>query len=377
MAETGEKRVAPLELFFDLVFVFALTQVTKMMAAHPTWTGVGEGMLVLAALWWAWGAYAWLTNYIAAEEDRERLLVFAVMGAFLVAALAVPEAFDDNALLFAVAYAVARWLHIFIFAEANSDVDAAGAIRRLARTALPAPALLIVAAFLDGTAQALVWIVALTLDFGGPFVFGVKGFRVSPGHFAERFSLIVIIALGESIVAVGTGIQGELDAGVVAGALLGLVVACALWWAYFDVVALVSERHLHRAGGERQLRIARDSYSYLHLPMIAGIILLALGVKKAIGHVEEPLETVPAAALFGGIALYYVGHLGFRLRNVRSLNRPRLVASLVCLCLIPLATEVDALWALALAAAVTSAVIVYETIRWAEARRRVRHTHSQ
>ena len=143
MAEAGEKRVAPLELFFDLVFVFALTQVTKLMAEDPSWTGLGQGMLVLAALWWAWGAYAWLTNYIAAEEDRERLLMFAVMGAFLVAALAVPQAFGDDALLFAVAYAVARWLHIFIFAEANDDVDAAEAIRRLARTALPAPALLI------------------------------------------------------------------------------------------------------------------------------------------------------------------------------------------------------------------------------------------
>ena len=180
MAETGEKRVAPLELFFDLVFVFALTQVTKLMAEDPSWTGLGQGMLVLAALWWAWGAYAWLTNYIAAEEDLERLLMFAVMGAFLVAALAVPHAFDDDALLFAVAYAVARWLHIFIFAEANDDVDAAEAIRRLARTALPAPALLIISAFLDGTPQALLWVAALALDFGGPFVFGVRGFRVSP-----------------------------------------------------------------------------------------------------------------------------------------------------------------------------------------------------
>jgi low temperature requirement protein LtrA len=377
MTQPDEKRVAPLELFFDLVFVFALTQVTKMMAADPTWTGLGQGMLVLAALWWAWGAYAWLTNYIAAEEDRERLLMFAVMGAFLVAALAVPHAFDDNALLFAVAYAVARWLHIFMFAEANDDVDAATAIRRLARTALPAPALLILAAFFDGTPQALLWIAALAIDFGGPFVFGVRGFRVSPGHFAERFSLIVIIALGESIVAIGTGIQGELDAGVVGGALLGLVVACALWWAYFDVVALVSERHFREARGERLLRIARDSYSYLHLPIIAGIILVALGVKKAIGHVDEPLKTVPAVALLGGIALYYAGHLGFRVRNVRSVNWPRLVAAVACLCLIPLATEVDALWALALAAAVTSAVIAYETIRWAEARTRVRNTHAQ
>jgi low temperature requirement protein LtrA len=376
MAEAGEKRVAPLELFFDLVFVFALTQVTKLMADAPTWTGLGQGMLVLAALWWAWGAYAWLTNYIASEEDLERLLMFAVMGAFLVAALAVPHAFEENALLFAVAYAVARWLHIFIFAEANDDVDTADAIRRLARTALPGPALLIGAAFLDGTAQALVWVVALAIDFAGPFVFGVKGFRVSPGHFAERFALIVIIALGESIVAIGTGIQGELDAGIVAGALLGLVLACALWWAYFDVVALVSERHFREMRGEHMVRVARDSYSYLHLPMIAGIILVALGVKKAIGHVDDPLETVPAVALFGGIALYYAGHLGFRLRNVRTLNRPRLVAAVACVCLIPLSTEVDAIWALALAAAVTSAVIAYETIRYAEARRRVRNSHA-
>src|SRR5215218_7457206 len=174
-----DERVSPLELFFDLVFVFALTQVTALMADEPTWEGVAKGMLVLAALWWAWGAYAWLTNYIAAEEDRERLLMFAVMGAFLVAALAVPNAFGDDALLFAVAYAVARWLHIFIFAEANDDLDAADAIRRLARTALPAPALLTISAFLDGTAQGLLWVVALSIDFAGPFVFGVKGFRVS------------------------------------------------------------------------------------------------------------------------------------------------------------------------------------------------------
>src|SRR5919112_700813 len=376
MAETGEKRVAPLELFFDLVFVFALTQVTQLMAGEPTWPGLGQGMLVLAALWWAWGAYAWLTNYIAAEEDRERLLMFAVMGAFLVAALAVPHAFGDDALLFAVAYAVARWLHIFIFAEANDDLDAADAIRRLARTALPAPALLIIASFLDGTAQALLWVVALAIDFGGPFVFGVRGFRVSPSHFAERFSLIVIIALGESIVAIGTGIEGEIDAGVLGGALLGLVLASALWWAYFDVVALVSERHFREARGEHLLRIARDSYSYLHLPMIAGIVLVALGVKKTVPHVDEPLATIPAVALFGGIALYYAGHLGFRLRNVRSLNRPRLVAALACLCLIPLGPEVDAIWALALGAVVTSAVIAYETIRYAEARRRVRQSHA-
>jgi low temperature requirement protein LtrA len=373
MAAAEEKRVAPLELFFDLVFVFAITQVTGLMSDDPSWTGLGQGMLVLSALWWAWAAYAWLTNYVAAEEDRERLLMLGVMGAFLVTALAVPRAFGDDALVFAIAYATARWLHIFIFAEANEDIDARMAIMRLARTALPAPALLIVSAFLDGTPQTLLWIVALSMDFAGPFVFGVRGFRVSPGHFAERFSLIVIIALGESIVAIGTGLHGELDAGTLGAALLGLVVAFALWWAYFDVVAIVAELRFRNSEGYRRLRIARDSYSYLHLPMIAGIVLVALGIKKTLGDVEEPLETIPSVALFGGIALYYAGHVGFRLRNVGTLNRPRTVALVVCLALIPLGTEVDAIFAVALAATVTSAVIAYEAIRYAEARRRVRH----
>jgi low temperature requirement protein LtrA len=376
MAVAEEKRVAPLELFFDLVFVFALTQVTALMSEDPTWGGLGRGMLVLSALWWAWGAYAWLTNYVAAEEDVVRLLILAVMGAFLIAALAVPEAFGDDALVFGVAYAAARWLHIFIFAEANEDVDARDAIRRLARTAIPAPALLIVAAFLDGTAQTLVWVVALAIDFAGPYVFGVRGFRVSPGHFAERFALIVIIALGESIVAIGTGLQGELDAGTIGAALLGLLLAFGLWWAYFDVVAIVAERRFRDSEGYRRLRIARDSYSYLHLPMIAGIVLVALGVKKTLGDVDEPLKTIPSVALFGGVALYYVGHVGFRLRNVGSLNRQRLLAVVVCLALIPLGTEVDALVALALAATVTSAVIAFEAIRYAEARRRIRRETS-
>jgi low temperature requirement protein LtrA len=375
--DATEKRVAPLELFFDLVFVFALTQVTQLMSDNPTWEGLGQGMLVLVALWWAWGAYAWLTNYIAAEQDRERLLMFAVMGAFLVAALAVPHAFDEDALLFAIAYAAARWLHIFIFAEANDDVDTGQAIVRLARTALPAPLLLIAAGLVDdGTARAVIWIVALGIDLAGPIVYGVRGFRVSAGHFAERFGLIVIIALGESIVAIGTGVSGDLDGGVIVAAVLGLIVSCALWWAYFDVWSLISETRFRRARGETRLLIARDAYSYLHLPMIAGIVLVALGIKKTIGDVDEPLKTAPAVALFGGIALYYAGHVGVRLRITHTLFRGRLVALVVCLALIPVATEVDALVDLALAAAVTVAVITYEALRYREARHQIRGEHA-
>ena len=157
---------------------------------------------------------------------------------------------------------------------------------------------------------------------------------------------------------------------------LGLTVACGLWWAYFDVVALVAESRFRQSQGHERARLARDSYSYLHLPMIAGIVLVALGVKKTIGDVDKPLETVPAVALFGGIALYYAGHVGFRLRNVGTLNGGRLVALVVCLALIAVGTEVDAVVALALAAAVTSALIAYEAIRHAEARERIRHQHA-
>jgi low temperature requirement protein LtrA len=373
----AEKRVAPLELFFDLVFVFALTQVTLLMSDNPHWDGLGEGMLVLVALWWAWGAYAWLTNYVAADQDRERLLVFGAMGAFLIAALAVPQAFEDDALVFAIAYAAARWMHIFIFAEANENVDTGQAITRLARTALPAPALLIAAALVDdGTLRACIWIVALAIDLAGPYVFGVRGFQVSAGHFAERFGLIVIIALGESIVAIGAGLEGELDAGVIVAAALGLVLACALWWAYFDWIAMFAEDRFRSTRDDTRARMARDAYSYLHLPMIAGIVLVALGVKKTIGDVGEPLETVPAVALLGGVALYYLGHIGVRYRITRTLFRGRLIAFVVALALIPVATEVDALVALGMAAALASAVIAYEVFHHAEGRRMVRQQHA-
>jgi low temperature requirement protein LtrA len=372
--EQTEKRVEPLELFFDLVFVFAVTQVTALMSHKPTWEGLGQGMLVLIALWWAWGAYAWLTNYIAADEGVERLLMFGVMGAMLIAALAVPHAFDDDALIFGLAYAAARWLHIFIWAEANDDATVGHAIVRLGLTALPGTSLLVIAGLVDdGTLRAALWIVGLSIDYAGPYVFGVSGFRVSAGHFAERFSLIVLIALGESIVAIGAGVTDELNADLVVAALLGLTVACGLWWAYFDVVAVAAERRFRRVPPDLRVRIARDSYSYLHLPMIAGIVLVALGVKKTVGHVDEPLDTVPAVALLGGIALYYAAHVAFRLRNLHTLNRARLAAVFIALALIPLALEVDALLALACAAALTSALIAYESIRFSEARERIRH----
>jgi low temperature requirement protein LtrA len=200
----------------------------------------------------------------------------------------------------------------------------------------------------------------------------VRGFRVSARHFAERFGLIVIIALGESIVAIGAGVSGELDAGIVVAAAFGLIVSCALWWAYFDVWAQITETRFRQARGHSRILIARDVYSYLHLPMTAGVVLIALGIKKTITDVDEPLKIAPDVALFGGIALYYAGHVGVRWRMTRTLFRGRLVGLALSVALIPLAAEVDALLALGLAAALTSAVILYEVMRYAEDRRRIR-----
>ena len=368
-----EHPVTPLELFFDLVFVFALTQVTGFMSDDPTWAGVGKGLLILAALWWAGGASAWHTNEIDPNEGAARLAVFGSMAAMFVAALAVPHAFDSDAVLFGLAYFAVRVMHIVLFAEATPNVDVRQATFRLARTAIPGPALLVVAGFVDGWAQIALWLLALAIDYSGPYVFGVRGFSVSADHFAERYGLIVIIALGESIVAIGIGAAGiELDATVVAAAVLGLVLACALWWAYFDVVAVVAPRTLVVSGVLGRARVARDSFSYLHLPMFAGIVLVALGAKKVLAHVDDPLQTIPAVALCGGVALYLLSHDAIRYRSVQSVNRRRLLAAAASAALIPVATRVDGVVSLALVAGVSVALIAYEALRFREARAHLR-----
>jgi low temperature requirement protein LtrA len=374
----AEERVTPLELFFDLIFVFAITQVTGLVSADATWTALAQGLVVLGVLWWAWAAYVWLTNTIDPEEGGVRVAMFAAMGAMLIASLAVPGAFGADALLFACAYAFVRAAHLVLYALAGrGDADLLGAVERLTVGSVLGVGLLFVAAGLDGRAQLTVWTVALLIDLAGPLLGGGRGWRLSAGHFAERHALVLIIALGESIVALGVGAAGiGLDAGVVAAALLGLAIACSLWWAYFDVVAPVAERKLRATTGTAQLVLARDSYSYLHLPMVAGIVLFAVGVKKTLAHVGDPLGTVPAVALCGGVALYLAAHILFRLRNVHSLNRQRLVVMLLLLASLPLALELPALATLGLVAGLCLALIAYEAIRFAEARERVRHAHS-
>jgi low temperature requirement protein LtrA len=369
------ERVTPLELFFDLVFVLALTQCTTLMSGEPTWEGLLKGTLVLGMLWWSWVGYAWLTSVVDPEEGLVRLVMFLAMGAFLIAALCVPGAFGDDALVFACAYAVVRIAHILLFMLASRE-DAAlrKAVLGLALSTAIGAGLLFVAAATDGALQLGLWGLALVLDAGGPFLFGAEGWKLVPGHFAERHGAIVIIALGESVVAIGVGAHEKIDFDVIAGALLAMVVVASLWWAYFDVTAIVAGRRLERAEeGRQRNEIARDSYSYLHFPMVAGIALIAVAVKHVLRHGDDPLRIVLAAALLGGSALYLLAHVAFRFRNMHTLSVRRLVCAAILLALLPAGATLPALLTLTILAALLVAMILYEVIRYAEFRDRVRH----
>jgi len=373
LRERGE--VTPLELFFDLVFVLAITQCTALMAAEPTWQGIAKGLLVLGVLWWAWVGYAWLTSAVDPEEGAVRIVIFAAMAALLVISLCVPEAFGELGLVFAGAYAVVRGAQIALFRLASrDDAGLRTSINGLAVSTAIGVGLLLVASQLDGIEQGGLWLLALLLDMAGPYFFGSEGWKLVPEHFAERHGLIMIIALGESIVAIGVGADETLTFGISVAAVLGIALACALWWAYFDVVALVARRRLSRATpGREQNEIARDSYSYLHFPMVAGIVLLALGLKKTIGHVDEPLTIETATAMLGGLALYLLAHVAFRWRNVHRFSTQRLIAALLALALIPLAVEIAAVATLAIATALMVAMIAYEFWRFHDLRDRLRH----
>ena len=290
-----DERVLPLELFFDLVFVLAITQCTALMAHEPTWAGVGKGLLVLGILWWTWIGYAWLTSVVDPEEGIVRLLIIAAMAALLVVSLCVPHVFGDYALLFACCITIVRVEHIALFIlGSRDDPGLRSSVIGLAGSTALGCGLLIVGSF-AGDWQPWIWLLALVLDMAGPKFFGLDGWRLVPGHYAERFGLIVLIALGESIVAIGAGSGEHIDTGIVIGAILGVAVSASLFWLYFDVVALVAARRLSNATpGREQNGIARDSYTYLHLPMVAGIVLVALGFKKTLAHVHAHLHVVPA-----------------------------------------------------------------------------------
>ena len=372
-----ERQVTALELFFDLVFVFALTQVTTLMAYDPSWLGLLRGMAVLTALWWAWVGYVWIGTTVDAEDGIARFVLLIAMAAMFITALAAPDAFGRYGVLFGVSYFVVRLLHVIMFRVVGRTLpDVGRAVARLAPGLLAGSALIVVAGFLPaGWPRGLLWATAILIDVGSPLVTGTEGWHMSPGHFAERHGLVIIIALGESVVAlgVGVGVTGqELTARTVAAVLVGFVSVACLWWLYFDVVAIAAERRFTSAPIAERNNIARDSYNYFHLPMVAGIVLLALGLKKVLAELDSPLEPTIATALFGGVALYLLGHLLFRRRNMHSWNVQRAVAMVLLLALIPVGVVAPAWLSLVLLTSVLVALVSYEALHFAAGRRALR-----
>jgi low temperature requirement protein LtrA len=366
-----EHRVTPRELFFDLVFVFAFTQVATLLTEDPTFAGIGRGVLVLGALWWAWTAYAWLTNTVDPEEEVVGAALLVALIAMFVAALVVPDVFGDEGVLFGAAFLIVCAMHIALYALAGrGNPDLLGAVLRLAPWTLLGATLILAAGFMDG-ARTWLWLAALACTYVGAALSGSRGWRLHPSHLAERYGLVLIIALGEAFVAIGIGARGiEIGLGEVVAAILGILVATSFWLAYFDFFSIRGERMLRDLEGAERVALARDAYAYAHFPMIVGIVLFAFAMKTIVGHVGDELDSVAAFALCGGSALYLLTYSAIRIRIERRVrvSRGRLSAAIALLLVLPVATVVPALAALALVTAVWLALHTYELIWWREAR---------
>jgi low temperature requirement protein LtrA len=384
-----QARVTPVELFFDLVFVFALTQVTAFLADELNWHSILNGVLVMILLWWAWVGYAWLANVSSAEERPIKLVILVAMAAMFILALCIPEAFDDapgglnGPVVLAVCYLVFRLMHLVMLMIISRDDDGLRAqVWRFAPSVIASSAILLVASQFEGWLQTGLWVAALVADYVGTALAGFSGWRLpSPGHFSERHGLIIIVALGESIVAIGVGVAKEpISAVIVAASVLGLLLSSALWWAYFDVSALLGEHALATEPIETRARLARNAYSYAHMPLMLGIVLVALGLKEVLLYVSDsshhtladPLPDVALAALVGGVAIYLLGHVLFKWLTVRQVSVVRLAAAGVLVAATPLIAGLPALAQLAIVAFVVAGAVLVESLVFAESRRQVR-----
>jgi low temperature requirement protein LtrA len=382
---TGEDdRVTTFELFFDLVYVFAATQVTGYMAHEHSAYGVAQGLLVLALLWWTWSAYAWLGNQARADEGILRAGMAVAMAAIFVVALTIPEAWHDapgglnGPLVLVGAYLLVRCVHLALYAVAAAgDRELRHQLAITWGPLLASAALLVAGALVGGRAQTWLFAGALLVDWAGVYLTSREGdWRLhSAGHWTERHGNFIILAIGESVVAIGAGAaQQPISTPLLAGAVLGVAVAVGLWWLYFDVASLAAEQRLAEIQGQARVRLVVEAYTYGHFPIVAGIVLAALGVEGVLAHADETkaLGGFSAAAMFGGVALYLAGELVFKQRLHGTLSLPRLVAIGVLLAALPAAAVLPPLAGLAGLVVILAALIVVETTRYAPTRRDLR-----
>jgi low temperature requirement protein LtrA len=350
-----------LELFFDLVFTFAMSQVTQLMLHDLSPGGFGRAGLALLAVWWAWVGYTWLINTFDTQGVRHQGVLIAAMAAMLVAAAALPMAFSTGALVFAVALLVVRLIHVakFVAYSSDEDPDMRRSVLRIAPASVAAPACVVAAAFVDTPARELLWVAAAVIDYGAPAVLGLGGFRVSPSYFVSRHGSIIIIALGEAIVELGGGAHDLHRFEVITALVLGVAIMATFWWTYFGLAG-GAEQRLEQATGIERANLARDAYSYLHLPMVAGIMLFAVGAHVAVAHATAPLPFLPAVALTGGMALFYLGDVAYRWRDHRQIPIDRTATGFAAAATLPLLSHVPAIAALALLTGIGSVRLAWE-----------------
>jgi low temperature requirement protein LtrA len=369
-----ERKTSYIELFFDLVFVFAFTQVTALILEDTSVEGFLRSALVLAMVWWAWSAYAWMTDAIDVENSVTRLIMFAAMAAGFFMALSVPDAFQDEAAWFAVAYFVARVLHTTLYAwGVRQDPGYLGAVIRLAPWFLVAALVALIGGFVDPDYRAWIWLASLAIDAVGTLTVGRREWRISPSHFAERFALIVIIALGESIVAIGIGTSDlERDTTYALSVVVAFAGVAALWWAYFDFTAIAAERSLRRASAAARVPLARDVFTFFHYPIVLGIILYAVAAKKTLEHPVDPLSDAGRWSLGLGVAMFLCAFALMRFRVLRRIAWERLGAAVVALGIAVLLDGTDAIVTLGVVILVLVLSVAVETARLHEIRAALR-----
>ncbi|MCS5723460.1 low temperature requirement protein A [Herbiconiux sp. CPCC 203407] len=364
-------RVTTLELFFDLAFVFAFTQLSRLMAQQHDALGILQALVILALLWWAWTSYGWLTNIAHADRGVVRVAMIVGMTAMFVAGLVVLEAYDDlpgglvGPLVFVGAYLVARVTHAIVFVWLAEPELRRRTLLTVTLSVVPSGALLIAGALLGGTWQLWCTIAAVAIE---PLVssrtsVGVAWPVRSTAHFTERHGLIVILALGESILGIGAGAATEpISVGILAGVILSMLICIALWWAYFTRLSGEAEHALLSVPAPSRGRTATTAYTYLHLLLVAGIVLAALGLEVAMAHIEDPdpLGLFGAAALSGGVACYLAGTAAFARRLLGTWNVPRLAIATIFVALTPALSALPPLAALASVVGVLIALFVSE-----------------
>jgi low temperature requirement protein LtrA len=366
-----ERRTSYLELFFDLVFVFAITQVTLLLLSNTSVAGFARAALVLALVWWAWSGFTWMTNAIDIENQVTKLLFLAGMAGALFVALAVPGAYGDEGAWFAIAYVFVRVLNIALYGWGLRARPAElAALMRLVPFFLVAPALVLAGGLVDSLPlRSALWALSIVVDLVGVLTAGRENdWRVSPAHFAERYALIVIIALGESIVAIGTSVADlPRDAMFAVSVAVAFAGVAALWFAYFGFVSGAVERALQKATPSRRGPLARDVFTIFHYPIVLGIVLFAVGAKKVLAHPEDALSRPGRAALGFGVAFFLAGFVLARYRIVRTVGRERAAAAALTLVAVVALRSIPAVALLAAVTAIVVAAVVVERLRYARA----------